>query len=307
MHRLIACLIMVIWVLPAAAGSGTGTDSLTVGGVERTFRIKRPATAAPLGGHPAVLVFHGGQGDGSKIAEQTDFDRVAADAGPIVVYPDSTGYWNDGRPETARGVDDVAFVRRLVEHLVQQEGADPKRIYATGASNGGMFTLRLACEAADLIAAAAPVIASFPEQYVSRCRPSRPIPVLMINGTEDRLIQWEGGPILQGRNRGAGGRVIPVIDTFRFWERNNACSGERRERSLPDADPADGTRVTRIMADGCASGAAAELLRVDGGGHTWPGSPLVQTGLLARLVGRVSRDLDASREIWAFFSSRRLN
>ena len=300
----------LVTMLCAACGANNATvDSvqlerrtLVVDGQERTYRFyKGSANPSPL-----VLVFHGGQGDGEKIARQSEFHNVAARHGFAVAYPDSLQYWQDGRSTTGSGEYDVRFVRELIATLAEADRIDPARVYATGASNGGMFTLRLACEANDVIAAFAPVIASFPESYVDRCKPGRAVPLLMVNGTDDRLIQWRGGTIFKGAKRGAGGTVIAVKETLKFWQQNNKCTGEPDVESLPDIAPDDGTTVTRLRYPRCMAGVEVELVRIDGGGHTWPSLTRTTPPVARRLVGNTSGDYDASSEIWAFFSRHEL-
>ena len=93
----------------------------------------------------------------------------------VAVYPDARDHqWNDGRLAGPGRHDDMAFLRGLIGRLVEDRIADAARIYVTGPSNGGMMTLRLACEAAELIAAAAPIIASLPADLARTCKPARP-------------------------------------------------------------------------------------------------------------------------------------
>jgi polyhydroxybutyrate depolymerase len=282
---------------PAALSS---ERHLVVNDVTRAYFLHEPPSA---NGHerPLVMVFHGGQGDGTRIARQTGFNRVADKGGFVVVYPNSLGYWNDGRSTTASSPDDLAFVRGLIDHLVKTEKVDRHRVYATGASNGGMFTLRLACEMSSEIAAFAPVIASFPVDYRGKCRPERPVPVLMVNGTSDAFIPWQGGAIKKGLFRGAGGEVVPVPETLEFWRRHNRCSPEPTVRPLPDLDKNDGTTVQVITYANCQGTSALRFIRIDGGGHTWPGSEYPPSGVAARLMGNTSRDINASEAIWDFF------
>jgi polyhydroxybutyrate depolymerase len=199
---------------------------------------------------PLVLAFHGGQGNGLKFSQQTGLNQVADKNGFAVVYPDSIEYWNDGRDTTSSNVDDVGFVRELIDHLAKTKNIDRKQVYATGASNGGMMTLRLACEVSDQIAAFAPVIASLPVAYRDKCKPVRPVAIMMTNGTTDSFMPWAGGTIRSGRGKGAGGNVIPVPDTVEFWRQHNGCSMNPQVEPLPDGDKRDGTPVLWALVRG---------------------------------------------------------
>jgi polyhydroxybutyrate depolymerase len=184
-------------------------ESLSFDGRVRTYRVY-----APPGLHqpaPLLFVLHGGGGSGSNMELMThrDFNRVADRDGVLVVYPDGVGRnWNDGRSDVRseamqKNVDDVGFLRALVRTLSARYRVDAKRVYSTGISNGGFMSLRLACDAADVFTAVAPVAANLSVDLGPRCKPSRPVSVAMLNGTEDPLVPWGGGTVgLWGVKRG---------------------------------------------------------------------------------------------------------
>lgn len=286
---------------PADDTSGAPSEQrLVVNGVERTYSLYVPPSAKGKKS-PLVMVFHGGQGDSAKIARQTGFNRVADRGGVVIVYPKSLEYWNDGRATIPNPKDDVSFVRQLIKHLVETEDIDRQRVYATGPSNGGNFTLRLACEMSTEIAAFAPVLASFPVEYAPNCRPQRPVPIMMINGTSDPFILWQGGTAGTGARRGVGGTVLPPPTTLDFWRKNNACASQPTVNKLPNRDTRDGTTIEVVTYPNCRE--AVQMIRVEGGGHTWPGSDQ----RTPRMMGNTSHDIDASEEIWNFFKQRRLS
>lgn len=284
----------------ADSSAALSEHRLVVNGVVRTYLLHVPPSARGTK-PPLVMVFHGGQGDGAKIARQTGFNRVADREGVVVVYPNSLEYWNDGRATIPNPRDDVSFVRQLIKHLVETENVDRQRVFATGASNGGNFTLRLACEMSTEITAFAPVIASFPVEYSPNCRPRRAVPIMMMNGTSDTFIRWEGGAVRKGLFRGAGGETLPVPTTLDFWRKQNGCSPNPTVDRRPDRDKGDGTTVEVITYPGCRDASAVQMIKIEGGGHTWPGSQ----DSVPRAVGNTSGDIDASEEIWGFFKQRR--
>ncbi len=284
----------------ATAQAGLDQRTLSVDGVRRQYALYTPKRVAEEGARALVIMFHGGEGSPDKIARQTGFNEVADAQGLLVAYPRSIEHWNDGRATTRSFGDDVAFARALIDTLVADAGVDPQRVYATGASNGGMMTLRLACEANDVIAAFAPVIASFPVPYVEQCRPGRAVDILMINGRSDRLIRWGGGRIPKGRRAGVGGEVIPVPDTVDWWRAHNGCAEPERDSASDRVD--DGTSVVRERNAACERGGSVSFFAIEGGGHTWPGSP-VRANVLA---GRISQEISASQVIWQFFSDKTL-
>ena len=177
--------------------SGDYSLSLQHDNLDRTYLLHVPSGYKPSERYPLVLVFHGGEGTGEKVSKQTDFNIYADQERFFVVYPDGIkNSWNDGRNTTDAaklGIDDIDFVRELVLHLQTTFNIDEKRIYATGVSNGGIFSQRIGCEMSDIFAAIGPVVSSIATNITAACNPSEPISVVAIQGTEDPFIPIEGG------------------------------------------------------------------------------------------------------------------
>ena len=280
-------------------------QTLTVGGQKRTYYVHKPS-GADSGRLALVLMFHGGRGDGNSAARMSGFSAVADKYGFVVAYPESTGNWRDGRESTGSGFEDIEFVRALIDELEKSANIDRKRVYSTGISNGGMFTLRLACDASLEIAAFAPVAASMPVPFKPNCQPKRPVPMLVIHGTEDGWVRWSGGEVRSGPAAGAGGFVIPVPETVEFWRNHNGCATRPSATEILDPNKDDGTNVEVSEYSQCKSQGALTLVKINGGGHTWPGTPLQPRRMVTRLVGPTSRDFRASESIWKFFSEHKL-
>jgi polyhydroxybutyrate depolymerase len=245
---------------------------------------------------PAILTLHGEGGSPRRVRRYTNFGF--AQRGWVEIYPAALDRnWNDGRVgadgQPLRTTDDAGFLRALIERLAGDGLVDPTRIYVSGASNGGMMTMRLACDAPDLVAGAAIAIASWPVGL--DCASDRPIPTLILHGTEDELIGFDGGAVVPERDADRGA-VLSGPATLTIWATRNRCGGFR-EFALPDLDPEDGTRVTRRVYQDCA--APLTHFIVEGGGHTWPGRK--DRWLLRQFLGRTSQDMDLSNEIESFF------
>jgi polyhydroxybutyrate depolymerase len=285
-------------------GANTAVQSTCVatehGGRKRTARIyvgRDVSAAAPL-----LFVLHGGEGSASAMEQLTRgaFNRVADRDGAIVVYPEGVGrHWNDGRdlPEiTVReNVDDVGFMLQLVEDLARDHALDRRRIFATGFSNGGFMSMRLACEAATTFAAVAPVTAVLSEKLGSYCKPAQPVAVAIINGTDDPLVPWQGGMVkVLGVSRGA---VWSAERTFERWLELDGCSG-RSSAARVDRIPNDKTSLIVHRGDSCHDGVGVRLYEIEGGGHTWP-----KGVAYAKERGRVTQELDATEEIWQFMQA----
>lgn len=284
-------------------GGSLVKGSLDHGSRARTWLLYVPPRPTPS---PAlVLVYHGSGGDGARAraAMGYAFDRLADAEGFLVAYPDGyKRHWNDCRragPYEANrlDVDDVGFTRALVERLVRRRRVDRRRVFATGISNGGQMALRLALEAPDLVRAVAPVAASLPAGNNMDCQTlGRPVSVLVMNGTQDPMNPWAGGPVALYGLLGYRGDVLSTEDTVDYWRELAGLEREPQREVLPDRDPDDGSRAVRTLwrQRGHRS---VELLAVVGGGHTVP-HPTLQ---MPRILGRTNHDLVAAEEIQSFF------
>jgi polyhydroxybutyrate depolymerase len=269
-------------------------------GITRTYDLYIPSSYQTDRPIPLVLAFHGGGGSGRKLAGTTRLNNVAEREGFIVVYPDGiNNHWNDGRgvPGVNPELDDVSFVKALIRELQKSLNIDRRRIYATGISNGGMFTQRLACELSGRIAGFASVVGSLPAPLQPTCKPKAPVSMLMLNSPRDQFIPWQGGMLLVGE----GGKIISIPQTIEFWKQHNACSSAGQVQLLPDNAPNDGTRVRKVSYTNCRRGSEVVLYTIFGGGHTWPGA----VGQPPQF-GVTSRDINGSEVIWDFFKSKAL-
>jgi len=300
MHRFFAALIATLFVSHMASAQ-TQVRSLTVGGTVRDYLLFVPDDVPAGERLPLVVLLHGGGAPAELMMLYSRFNAVARRERFAVAYPRGIGrWWNDGRLPEAQAestADDVRFIRALVADVGETLPLDRSRIFAAGISNGGFMSLRLACEAADLFTAVAPVAATMPADVGARCRPAKPVSLLVINGTADAYVPYVGGHARIAH--ALKGAIWSTERTVAFWAAQNRCAESADVRVLPDLDPSDGSRVIETEYRGCF-GAEVRLLRIEGGGHTWPGG--VQ-GLPASFIGTTNRDIDASEAIWEFFKS----
>jgi polyhydroxybutyrate depolymerase len=241
--------------LPSGFVNGTSVHHLNVGGHDRSYQLYLPAglpASAPL-----VVALHGYSGSARQVERDYGWDRLADSGKFVVAYPDGLGgAWNvDGETCCGRsgreGVDDVAFIRAAVGDIGHNVGINPAKVYATGMSNGGIMTYTLACTT-ELFAAIGPVAGT----QLNQCRAPRPISVLHIHGTADRLVPYQGGQGFSVIN----GPSVAQVDAF--WRNVDRCDA-------PTATT--GGQVTTSTAT-CADRRAVVLVTVDGGGHEWPPS-----------------------------------
>ncbi|MCI0635197.1 MAG: prolyl oligopeptidase family serine peptidase [Actinobacteria bacterium] len=289
------------------AGAACASDEHTVersldhGGIARTYRLHVPPGLDARKPAAVVLVFHGGGGNGKQVERYTRLSALSDREGFIAVYPDAVdGNWNDGRAVAKlraqrEKIDDVGFACAVLDALAKERAIDPKRVFATGISNGAFFSHRLAAERSERIAAIAPVVGGMAPAVAAAFAPAKPVSVLVIQGTEDPLVPYGGGTVARDR-----GELVDTAEALRLWAEHDACGKPAADEALPDAAPRDGTRIVRVRRSGGRDGTEVVLLRVDGGGHTWPGG---RPYLPELVIGRTSEDLDATEEIWRFFAA----
>lgn len=290
------CLIATLAPLHAAERD----RAVAVGGLSRKYTLITPTNVPnPI---PLIIVFHGGRQNAAAARRYTRFDEFAAKENVAVVYPQGLdNNWNDGRQSedllqrAAANVDDVEFTREIIAQLEGERVVDAKRVYLTGASNGGMMAMRAGCELWDRIAGIAPVIANQPVDW--QCKAKR-LPALFIHGTDDEYMPFAGGQIAATKTRQNLGQVRSVDDTIAAFKRINSCDGVKETVTL-DKVGRDETKA--VVTEYACKNAPLKHIVIEGGGHTWPGA---RTGVIAdMLLGKTSQEVNATAEIWNFFLS----
>jgi len=275
--------------------AGEAARTLTHDGRERSYLLYVPTSVDWSRPVPLVFVFHGGTGNSKNARIMSGFNEIAFRNGFIVVYPDGTGRlsdeiiltWNGGHCcgyAQEENVDDVGFVRAMVAELESEANIDSKRIYATGLSNGGILSQRLACEASDLFAAIAPVAGTLNFQP---CNPSQPVSVIEFHGTADNHLPYNGGV---GSESLVGVDFASVLDSVGFWVASNGCSSSPLTESFAD--------IQHDTWTGCAGSSSVELYTIIGGGHAWPGGHGGWPG-----SDQPTQSISASELIWQFFAA----
>jgi polyhydroxybutyrate depolymerase len=223
------------------------------------------------------------------------WNRLADENGFIVVYPAGTGSirsWETFDPD-ARLERDVRFISELIDTIQAAYNVDPTRIYANGMSNGGGMAFVLSCTLSDRLAAVG-LVAPAQSLPTDWCSNTRPVPMIAFQGTADRFVRYEGGPMDDPINPDPP--VFPATrDWVGRWAARNRCGASSVESEMA-------VEVTRLEYTGCAEGAAVLLFTIQGGGHTWPGGePLPEW-----FAGPTNRSIDATRQMWTFFQEHRL-
>ncbi|NND65575.1 MAG: prolyl oligopeptidase family serine peptidase [Gammaproteobacteria bacterium] len=316
--NMLSALILVLMSCGCSAAEVVATDhtptEFTIGeqqhriihdGLTRSFTIYTPNSYHSKKPIPLLVFLHGGGGNVERLKKMSNIHALAEKEGFLVAMPKSYNtQWNDGRLTTRNDIDDVQFIDAVVSKIQTTHNVDVKRLYVAGASNGGMMTQRLACERANTYAAFASVIANLPSALKDKCAPTRAVPMLLINGTDDLLMPWQGGEIRKSPFKGAGGQVISSIETVVFWASMNHCDHSAITNHLPDRYPNDGTTIQSYHYENCRDDVTTRLLAIEGGGHTWPGTK--SSTQMHRMLPISTQEIDGSEAIWAFFTSHDL-
>ena len=293
-NRAIHVLAVALLVCSTGCGTICG-ESIVVDGTERSYRLHTPPAYSPDTEWPLVLALHPFTGSGRSMERMTGLNAVADAEGFIVAYPDGLRRsWNYGYESGEP--DDVKFILALVGAISENYAIDETRVFLAGASNGASMTYRLMCEAGDRFAGAAVVMgATMPREIQERCASELSIPLLLIHGTEDQILPWEGGEVFAGPGRPLA--LLSVDESVAYWRTHDGCDAEATEVLIEDS-ARDGTTST-ISTYHCPAKAPIVLYTVRGGGHTWPGG---RSSIPRFIVGKTSRDFSASEALWDFFA-----
>ena len=274
-----------------------GSVSFAVKGQSRRAIVVNSGTTDQR--RPAVIVLHGGQGNADATRRRTGFDALARKEGFVVVYAEGTRFgaegldqyaWNTGYllRRQVRDSDDIAFFDTLIDLLIRQHGADPKRIFMTGGSNGGMMTYVYAVARPEKLAAVAPIVSSM---FSFDKTPAVPLPILIINGAKDDEVPIGGGMSKNPLVRRAQAEPFkPVADVVQFWVKAN-------QSDVRPTTTVQGS-VTTTVYPAAKGGAPVEFV-VDGkGGHGWPGSRTRRQTTSPPIAA-----FSGAQRVWEFFKN----
>jgi polyhydroxybutyrate depolymerase len=277
------------------APDATTADSMEHGGGKRTYRVYVPPQyqdGTPL---PLVLMLHGGVGTGRQLENTSGMNDVARREGFLVVYPDGLGRtWNAGSccGRAARdNVDDIGFIKALLDTVAGRLSVDRGRVYMTGMSNGALLSLRMACESPETLAAVGSVAGTV---VLETCQPRVPIPLIMIHGEDDGHVRVDGNTGC-GPGNANGMAVQEVIDTF---SAANGCpTGPTSTTEQHDTGSCQ-------LRSGCAGGSQVALCLLPNAGHEWHGGSFIPDLTVCQGDGP-QVDFPTSEVLWRFFSGHR--
>lgn len=267
---------------------------LTYDGLERSYLLFSPTHAKTEHPLPLLIVLHGGGGNAEgQVQIAGNLNTYASQKGVMVVYANGTGpfqnrflTWNAGiccGSALDNQVDDVGFIRTLIQTLESQYHIDQQRIFAAGFSNGAMLTYRLGCELSGILSGIMPVSGALDIP----CAPKQPISVMAFNGTADQHVLYKGGQGPEQMDRKHPPRTdTPVSQTIHFWTTHNHCTSKPQQTQHG--------HIIRDVYPGCQTGTSVILYTIVGGGHAWPGGQAYRGG------AQPTSELSASQQMIDF-------
>ncbi|MCP4711064.1 MAG: prolyl oligopeptidase family serine peptidase [Planctomycetes bacterium] len=288
----IVAIFLLLTGPPVSGFAQLFTDgTLTHDRINRAYYLYIPESYTGDEPAPLIFVLHGSPQSLNNCLLYTNFPPIADIGGFIVVYPSGTTdgmgnpFWDC---DENRRVDDLGFIEALLDSISAGYNIDQTRVYAAGFSNGGFMSYSLACERSDRFAAIASVTGSMYPFMLTTCKAQHPTPILEIHGTHDHSVSYNGVP-----------RSESIDNVMAYWANFNNCDPTASITDLPDIYPNDGSTVEHIVYGGCDNSVTVEHFKIDGGGHTWPGTGVSNPG--------TNNDMNATIEIWKFFSKYNIN
>lgn len=282
-------LLLLTLILSLSVFAQTGlqsTQTMTHDGKTREYILYVPQSYDGAVEFPLVINLHGYTSNMNQQLLYGDFRKIADTANFILVVPnglvDGSGnqHWNFFQPN---GEDDLGFLSALIDELSTNYTVNTNRVYSTGMSNGGYMSIHLACNLSHKITAVASVTGTMNPYAMSSCSPNRPVPTMLIHGTNDPTVPYNGT---------ATSASVPSV--IAHWVAQTNANPTPVVTNVPDISTTDGCTAEHHLYTGGSNGASVELFKIIDGGHTWPGAPVN--------VGVTNQDIDASTEIWRFFS-----
>ncbi|HLY68917.1 MAG TPA: alpha/beta hydrolase-fold protein [Puia sp.] len=291
-------------VLCSFAQSQDIDKTILVDGRERQYLIHLPPAFSRAGKLPLIFALHGGGGTYKNTIKFYNLTALADKNNYIIVYPNALNKaWTmpgitSRRKVAEEHVDDVKFISVLLDSLLSAYKVDSNHVFCTGISRGGMFSFYLAYKLSNRITAIAPVCGGISQTVADQFSFRHPTPVLMINGTDDPLVRYNGGAgKFNKRNaENEDADMMPSEELLAKIVKLNNCDAKRIVTSIPDSDPGDGCHAIDYVFP--CSNAEVEFIKIVNGGHTWPGGPQY---LPKFIIGKVCRDFSASEKIFDFF------
>lgn len=290
----VVIFLLLIYFAPINGGSffRRSSGSIISNGKKRSYLLYVPRSYSPQKPTPLVISLHGFKDYPARQMRKSGWNRLAEKEGFLVVYP-----WGGGIPAAwqlynykdplQNPTQDILFISDLIDHLESRFNIDPSRIYANGLSNGGGMSVALACTLSERIAAVGSVVGAYFYPLES-CQPARPVALIAIHGTADKLVAYHGG------SSERFDYPFPSIPAFmKNFALKNGCNPNPVGREIND----------NVHSTHYPGKADVVLYTIEGGEHAWP----VGKRLPRWLAGNASTAIDATQVLWEFFKTHPLS
>lgn len=285
-------------------------QSITISGTDRNYHLYVPnnPTNAPI-----VFLFHANRSNYNLIlgigltanreikAPYKRWINIAQQENIILVVPNGTDRgWNDCRNDATGNPnsDDVLFTSNLMDFVINKYQANSSKVFVVGTSNGGHMAMRLAQEIPDKLNAFAAVVAANPKN--SQCTDATiPISALFMNGTDDDILPYDGGPMDCGR-----GDVFSAQETIDYWINRNGTDTTPIETNFTDTNTADDCTVKKHLYKNGTNNTEVALYEVTNGGHAEPSIAERYTDDFLSTLGNQNSDIEMANEVWNFFKTK---
>jgi polyhydroxybutyrate depolymerase len=282
-----ACWLLLAFTgFPSAALAAAGRVTIVSDGVPRTAILLQHRRLKQAR-RPAVIVLRGGREKGARLRRTFGFEEMARSSGAVLIYPEPlAGRWGDAPGPEARR--DSVFIHDLIAKFVARGIADRGKVFLVGIATGGTMALRLACDEKNAFAGVAILAASLPSDLEASCKPSHPIPLMMIAGAADTVVPFPGdkASLPHGKME-----LLSIDATLGLFGKAAGCAGGMTTTLFPGKDLRNGTRAYLDKLNNCA--VPVEAVRIEGGGHPLPG--------LSSEGGPGHGDVNSAKLVWDFF------
>ena len=281
-------------------------EQLRHDGYNRSWLTYIPENYSESKSYPLLIALHGGGGNARQLMNNTKkrFNVLADSEGFIVVYPQGIKKsWNDNSSRDQNGfarkkkIDDVGFIRKMIAQLEATYNINSDAIFACGISNGGLMSQTLAMELPEKIKAIGMVASNFGKAQIKKMEIVQPFSIMFIHGVDDPVFPYNEGEIgVFGKSRG---QVLGIEKSISYMCQLNTISAEPKLYPIENINVNDDCISEHFVYENSLY--KVEFIKVNGGGHTWPGAK--KQRLISRIVGKTTSDFNACEKLWEFFKS----
>jgi len=302
LNKFVIWFLIIFIALPANSGT-FNKKNIIVNKIKRSYITKFPNNYDTDKKIPLIIALHGNGSNWKKFNRVTTRNTLEKEANRndmLLIFPEGKdNHWSDGREKHSpaqQKYDDVKFISELIDLAIDKYNVNPDKVFVTGMSNGGFMAIRLAIELTEKISAVVSVSAQM-SLKIQFLQLDKPISFMLINGTDDPIVPYHGGEMKPFKFSKSRGKVLSSTQTINYFVENNKCK-KPAVSSSQDHNKFDMTTLDITEYKECNDNTHVTLIKINGGGHTWPGG---RQYLPAGLIGHLSKEVNASKLLVDFF------